>query len=78
MLNTYTAALGLGLVTDIPSDPTGMERVWFIMLQKAENEMENNCKSTGQVSNILDLQHVHILKFDPQLHVGHRYHGIDY
>ena len=39
---------------------------------------QNNSKSNWQVSNILDLQHVHRFKFNPYLPVGHRYHGIDY
>ena len=39
---------------------------------------QNKRKSIWRVSNILNLQHVHMFKFNPQLRVAHRYHGIKY
>ena len=39
---------------------------------------QNKAKSIWQFKNILDLQHVHMFIFNPQLHVGHRYSGIEY
>ena len=39
---------------------------------------QNKSKSIWRISNTLDLQHVHMFKFNPQLRVGHMYHGIEY
>ena len=44
---------------------------WYLLRQ-------NKSKSIWQISNTLDLQHVHMFKFNPQLRVGHMYHGIKY
>jgi hypothetical protein len=39
---------------------------------------QNKSKSIWQISITLDLQQVHMFKFNPQLCVGHRYHGSEY
>ena len=39
---------------------------------------QNKSKNILRVSNILDLHDFHMFKFNPQLCVGHRYHGIEY
>ena len=39
---------------------------------------QNNSKSIWRVSTFLDLKHIQMFKFNPQLRVGHRYHVIDY
>ena len=39
---------------------------------------QNKSKSIWRVSNILDLRHVHMFKFNSQLYVACRYHGIEY
>ena len=55
-----------------------LKKFWVWAKTKTGLLRQNNSKSIWRVSNILDLQHVHVFKFNPQLHVGHIYSGIDY